>query len=137
MKTAYQVLYGISIVLFIMVLLGGSLTKGVFNNFSVRTLDAAGIKKASIDSIDSRIDEVIFAVNKIQLQNDKLRNIFSDTEVDESKYQRQQNEMIARNIYRPINEVMILSYRIGLFFVSVIIFMAALIAHIAYRNIDL
>jgi hypothetical protein len=137
MKTSYQVLYGISIVLFIMVLLGGSLTKGVFESFSTRTLEAAGIKKAAVDSIDSRIDDIFYTVNKIQLQIDKLRNLFSDQQIDESKYQRQQNQMIAKNIYRPMHEVMIIAYRVGLFFISVILFMAGLIAHIAYRGIDL
>lgn len=137
MKTTYRILYWTSAGLFILVLLGGTLTKPVFNNFSTRTLDAAGIKKSSIDSIDSRIDDVFYAVNKIQMQIDKLKNIFSDKEIDESKYQRTQNEMIARNIYRPMNEVIIISYRIGLFFVSVILLMGGIIAHLIYRGTDL
>jgi hypothetical protein len=45
--------------------------------------------------------------------------------------------MIKRNIYNPINEVIIVSYRLGLFFMSVILFLSALIAHLAIRSFDL
>ena len=137
MKNTYQILYWLSAGLFIMALLGGTLTKPIFNNLSTRTLNTAGVKKSAIDSIDSRIDDVMYSVNKVQLQIDKLKNIFSDKEIDESKYQRTQNEMIARNLYNPINEVVIISYRIGFFFISVILFMGGIIAHLIYRSMDL
>jgi predicted PurR-regulated permease PerM len=137
MKTVYQVLYGISAIVFIIVLLGGSLSKPMFNSLSTKTLDKAGIKKSSVDSIDSRIDDIFYNVNKVQLQIEKLKNLFSDKQIDESKYQRVQNEMIARNIYSPINEVLIIAYRIGLFFISVILFLCGLIFHLAFRSMDL
>lgn len=137
MKAAYQILYGMSAILLLMVLLGGSVTKPVFDNFSTRTLETAGVKKASIDSIDSKIDNALYMVNKVQLQIEKLKNIFSDKEIDESKYQKVKNEMFARNIYNPMNELLIVFYRIGFFFISIILFLSAVIFHLAYRSTDL
>lgn len=126
-----------SIILLLIVILGGSLTKGVFNNFSTSTLETAGVQKASIDSIDSKIDNMLYAVNRIQLQIEKLKNIFGDKEIDESKYQKVKNEMFGRNIYNPLNELVIVFYRIGFFFIAVIFFMAGIIFQLAYRSVDL
>ena len=137
MKNLYQVLYGVSGLLFLIVLLGGSITKPIFNNFSTRTIETAGVKKASLDSLDSRLDDMLFGLKKIQLQIDKLKNIFSDKEIDESKYQRVQNEVFTRNIYNPLNELAIVFYRIGFFFISIILLLTAVIFQLTYRSQDL
>ncbi len=137
MKNLYQVLYGVAGLLFLIVLLGGSVTKPIFNNFSTTTIETAGVKKASLDSLDSRLDDMLFGLKKIQLQIDKLKNIFSDKEIDESKYQRVQNEVFTRNIYNPLNELAIVFYRIGFFFISVILLLTAVICQLIYRSHDL
>jgi len=90
-----------------------------------------------MDSLDSRIDDMLFAVKEVQLQIDKLKNIFSDKEIDETKYQRVKNEVFVKNIYSPLNELVIVFYRIGFFFLSIIILLLAVIFHIMYRSIDL
>ena len=127
MKNFYQILYGVAGLLFLLVILGGSLTKPVFNNYSVRTLESAGVKKASMDSIDSRIDDMLFNVKKVQLQIEKIKNIFSSEQIDESKYQRTKSEVFVKNIYNPLNELVIVFYRIGFFFISIILLLAAVI----------
>lgn len=137
MKNAYQILYGMSGVLLLIVLLGGSLTKPVFNNFSERTLETSGIKKSAIDSIDSQIDNMLYTVNKVQLQIEKLKNLFSDKEIDESKYKKQKNEVFAKNIYNPLNELVIFFYRGLFFFVAVTLFLIAVIIHLAQRSSEL
>lgn len=137
MKNLYQISYGVAGLLFIIVLLGGSITKPIFNNFSTRTIETAGVRKASVDSLDSRIDDVMFGLKKIQLQIDKLKNIFSNTEIDESKYGRTKGEVFVRNIYNPINELVIVFYRIGFFFISIIILLSAVIFQLIYRSGDL
>lgn len=137
MENAYKVLYGMSILLVLMVILGGSMTKPVFNNFSSRTLETAGVQKAAIDSIDGKIDNMLYAISRIQLQIDKLKNFFSDKEIDESKYQKVKNEMFARNIYNPLNELIIVFYRVGFFFIAVILFLGGVIMHLTYRSTDL
>lgn len=137
MKNTYQVLYGMSGVLLIIVLLGGSLTKPLFNSFSERTLETSGIKKASIDSLDNEIDNILYKVNKVQLQLEKLKNLFSDKEIDESKFQKQKNQMFYRNIYSPLNELAIVLYRVIFFFIAVILFLTAVIVHLVQRSAEL
>ncbi len=137
MKNFYQILYGISALLFLLVILGGSVTKPVFNNYSVKTLETAGIKRASMDSLDSRIDDMLYGVKKVQMQIDKLKNLFSDSQVDENKYQRVKNEVFVKNIYNPVNELVIVFYRIGFFFLSIVILLLAVIFHLAFRSMEL
>lgn len=137
MKNLYQILYGVAGLLFLLVILGGSLTKPVFNNYSVKTLESAGVKKASMDSIDSRIDDMLYNVKKVQLQIEKIKNIFSSEEIDESKYQRTKSEVFVKNIYNPLNEMLMVFYRIGFFFVSIILLLSAIIVQLLYRSSDL
>lgn len=137
MKNIYQILYGVAGLLFLIIILGGTVTKPIFNNFSTKTIESAGLEKTSLDSLDSNLDDMMFGLKKIQLQIDKLKNIFSDKEIDESKYQRVKNEVFARNIYNPINELVIMFYRIGFFFISIIILLLAVIFHLIYRSMDL
>jgi hypothetical protein len=137
MKNLYQVLYGVAGLLFLIVILGGTVTKPVFNNYSVKTLETAGVKKASMDSIDSRIDDMLFSVKKVQLQIEKIKNIFSSDQIDESKYQRTKSEVFLKNIYNPLNELIIIFYRIGFLFVSIILLLAAVIFQLIYRSKDL
>ncbi len=137
MKNFYQILYGVAGLLFLLVILGGSLTKPVFNNYSVRTMETAGVKKVSIDSIDSRIDDMLYNVKKVQLQIEKIKNIFSSDQIDETKYQRTKNEVFVKNIYNPLNELIIVFYRIGFFFISIIFLLAGVISQLIYRSKDL
>lgn len=137
MKHFYQILYGVSGLLLMIVILGGSITKPVFNNYSVRTLETAGVKKASMDSIDSRIDDMLYNVKKVQLQIEKIKNIFSSDQIDESKYQKTKSEVFVKNIYNPLNELLIVFYRIGFFFISLILFLTAVIFQLVYRSVDL
>lgn len=137
MRNLYQILYGVAGLLFLLVILGGSVTKPVFNNYSVKTLEASGVKKASMDSIDSRIDDMLYNVKKVQLQIEKIKNIFSSDQIDESKYQRTKSEVFVKNIYNPLNEMLIVFYRIGFFFISIIILLSAVIFQLIYRSGDL
>lgn len=137
MKNFYQILYGVSGLLLIIVILGGSITKPVFNNYSVRTLETAGVKKSAMDSIDSRIDDMLYNVKKVQLQIEKIKNIFSNDQIDESKYQKTKSEVFVKNIYNPLNELLIVFYRTGFFFISLILFLTAVIFQLVYRSVDL
>lgn len=137
MKNLYQILYGMSGLLVLMVLLGGSLTKPMFNNFSVKTLESSGIKRAAMDSLDSRVDDMLYTVSKVQLQIEKLKNIFSSKEIDESKYVRTKNEVFVRNIYNPLNELIIVFYRIGFFVIAIILLLCGVIFQLIYRSVDL
>jgi hypothetical protein len=137
MKNLYQILYGMAGLLLLIVLLGGSITKPMFNDFSVKTLEASGIKRAAMDSLDSRVDDMLHTVSKVQLQIEKLKNIFSSKEIDESKYVRTKNEVFVRNIYNPLNELIIVFYRIGFFFLAVMLLLCGVIFQLIYRSVDL
>jgi hypothetical protein len=137
MKNIHQILYGVAGLLLLIVLFGGTLTKPIFNNFSTRTMETAGVRKAAIDSLDGKIDDMIFGVKKVQLQIDKIKNIFSDKEIDESKYIRVKNEIFKGNIYDPVNELIIVFYRTVFFFISIIILLSAIIFQLFYRSLDL
>ncbi len=137
MKNLYQILYGVTGLLFLLVILGGSVTKPVFNSYSVKTLESAGVKRASMDSIDSRIDDMLYNVKKVQLQIEKIKNIFSSEQIDESKFQRTKSEVFVRNIYNPLNELLIVFYRIGFFFISIILLLTAVIIQLIYRSVEL
>jgi len=137
MKNLYQILYGMAGLLLLLVLLGGNLTKPMFNDFSVKTLEASGIKRATMDSLDSRVDDMLHTVSKVQLQIEKLKNIFSSKEIDESKYIRTKNEVFVRNIYNPLNELIIVFYRLGFFFIAAMLLLCAVIFQLIYRSVDL
>lgn len=137
MKNLYQILYGIAGLLLLLVLLGGSVTNPIFNNFSVKTLETSGIKRAAMDSLDSRVDDMLYTVSKVQLQIEKLKNIFSSKEIDESKYVKTKNEVFVRNIYNPLNELIIVFYRTGFFFIALMLLLCGVIFQLIYRGVDL
>ena len=137
MKNTYQVMYGTSILVFLIVILGGTITRPIFSSFSIRTLETAGVKKASFDSLDSRIDEMLFTVNKVQLQIEKFKKLFSEKEIDESKYQMQKNELFSRTFYAPVNEMLIYFYRAFFSSVSVFLILLGIIFQLIYRGTEL
>ncbi|HWA06031.1 MAG TPA: hypothetical protein VG961_05750, partial [Ignavibacteria bacterium] len=47
------------------------------------------------------------------------------------------SEVFVKNIYNPLNELLVLFYRIGFLFISVILLLTAVIIHLIYRSMDL
>lgn len=137
MKNAYKSLYFASAIIFLIVILGGSVTKPVFNGFSEKSLNTIGIKKSSVDSVDNSIDEMLYKVNRINLKIEKLKNLFSDEKIDEEKYSKVKNEIIFRNVYTPVIEVLNTTYRIVFFIISVVVLFSAVILQLIYRGTDL
>ncbi|HEY3251462.1 MAG TPA: hypothetical protein VGK25_10135 [Ignavibacteria bacterium] len=137
MKNTYQFLYTSSAVIFIIVLLGGSITKPIFNSFASRSLETLGIKKFSVDSLDNKIDDILYTINKLNFQIERLKNLFSDEKADVSKLTKEKNEILLRNIYNPINEILITIYRLIFLLVSIILLFAAVITQLIYRGTDL
>lgn len=137
MKNAYQICYIISGLLFAIVLLGGSLTKPAFNNFSEKSLNAIGITKSSIDSIDGSIDEVLYKVNRVNFQIERFKNLFSDDKANVSLLEKTRNEIINKNVYKPIIEILVTIYRLIFLLISIIIIFSAVILHLINRGIAL
>jgi len=137
MKEINKALYILSGILFLSAILGGSLMKPVFKNFAERNLDKTFIRKSSLDSLDDRIDETLYKVTKIQMQIDKIKNIFSSDNIDESKYQKEKHEIFQNNIYNPLLEILIFVYRAIFFAASILIFMGGIIMHLRNNSVSL
>ncbi|MEO8664158.1 MAG: hypothetical protein ABI462_01570 [Ignavibacteria bacterium] len=137
MKNLYIILYSLSGIIFIAALLGGSLTKPIFWNISEKTLESTGFKKSYFQSVDDRIDELVYKSKQIELQIEKLKKFFSSEKVDESKYQKDKNEMLEKTFYDPLIGMFSIILRLIFIFAALLILSFAVIFHIAYRSFDL
>ena len=137
MKIAYNIFYIFALILVFVALLGGSMTKPIFNSISEETLEFAGIKRSYIESADDKIDEVFYSAKKVELQIEKLKNLFSQDKIDESKYQKEKNYFIFGTFYKPLIEMFNYVYRIFFIVGAVFFFLFGVISHIIYRNMDL
>jgi hypothetical protein len=137
MRVVYQILYIIAVVLFFIAVTGGSLFKPLFTSVSASALERAGIKESYITATDDKIDDMFFTMKKVELQIEKLKNFFSSDKIDESKYQRESNELLKKNIYQPLIEMFNYLFRFGLSLISFIVLLAGGICHLIYRSFDL
>ena len=137
MKTIYIFLYILSGTLFLMALLGSSLSKPIFDSISERTIELSGFKKSYLQTVDDKIDDLVYKSKQIELQIEKLKNFFSSEKIDESKYQREDSNMLERSFYDPLIIMFNYIYRTGFIFISLIILCFAVIFHLAYRSFDL
>ena len=111
--------------------------KNIFTSYSEKTLEYSGLRKNSIQSIDNKIDDLIYKSKQIELKIEKIKNLFSSEEIDESKYQRENSALIQRSVYDPLVNLVNNIFRASLIFVSIIVLLFAVIVHIIYRSIDL
>ncbi|MBV6477303.1 MAG: hypothetical protein HGGPFJEG_00041 [Ignavibacteria bacterium] len=137
MKIFYIVLYCISALLFIVAMLGSSITKDLFDSYSEKTLEYSGLKKNSVQNIDNKIDDLIYKSKQIELKIERIKNFFSQEKIDESKYQRENTALLQKNIYDPLINMLNQIFRFAMMFVSVVFLMFAVIFHLAYRGIEL
>lgn len=134
MEVLYRIFYSISIIVFLMVLLGGSVTKPFFSGISESTLELAGIQRENVISADDRFDEVFHAVKRVEYQIEKLKHLFSSEEVDKSKYQKEKNYFVQTTFYNPVIEMMNYIYRFGFLFISMFFVLFGLVFHLIYRG---
>jgi hypothetical protein len=137
MKNLYKSLYISASVLFLISLLGGSLSKPLFNSISESALESGGLRKAYIHAADDKVDDLFHTIKKIEYQIERIKNIFSSEKVDESLYGRQQNYLIANNLYNPLIITLNYIFRSGLFLISLIIALSGVIAQLIYNGTNL
>ncbi len=137
MKNVYILLYSLSIAILLAALLGGSLTKQLFVSMSEKTLESTGFKKGYLQSVDDRIDELVYKSKQLELQIEKLKKFFSSEKVDESKYQKDKSAMLEKTFYDPLIGMFSIVYRLIFIFLALIILSFAVIFHIANRSFDL
>ena len=137
MKITYILLYLLSGAIFLFALLGSNLTKPVFDKISERTIESTGFKKSYIESVDDKIDELVYKSKQIELQIEKIKSFFSTDKIDESKYQKEKSQMLEKSFYAPLINMFDFAYRIGFFFISLIILSFAIIFHLSERSLSL
>ncbi len=137
MKTTYIILYWISSLIFLISILGSTLTKYLFDSISEKTLEVSGVNKIYFQSVDDKIDELVYRTKQIELQIEKVKKLFSSDDVDERKYEREKNAMLEKSIYNPLIQIFNYVYRIGFILISFIILSFAFIFHLAYRSMEL
>ena len=137
MKNVYIILYSLSLVILLAALLGGSLTKPFFVSISEKTLESTGFKKGYLQSVDDRIDELVYKSKQIELQIEKLKKFFSSEKIDESKYQKEKSAMLEKTFYDPLIGMFSMVYRLIFLFISMILLSFAVIFHIGFRSFDL
>ncbi|MBL8007370.1 MAG: hypothetical protein JNJ56_07550 [Ignavibacteria bacterium] len=134
MKFTYILLYAASGILFMFALLGSNLTKPFFTSVSEKMLDYTGFKKSYVQSVDNKIDDLIYQSKQIELQIEKIKNFFSTDKIDENKYARQKSEMLENSIYKPMVELFNTVIRISFIFTAFFVLMCAVIFHLIYRG---
>ena len=71
------------------------------------------------------------------MQVDKIKNIFSSDNIDESKYSKEKHEIFQKNIYNPLLEVLIFIYRGIFMIISFMTFLFAVIFHLRRNTISM
>ncbi len=137
MKTTYTILYFLSGLIFFVAIFGSSLFAPMFDSLSGHTLDLSGFKKSYLESVDDKIDDLVYKSKQIELQIDKIKNFFSSEKTDESKYQKEKTRMLEKSFYDPLIQMFDYIYRIGFVFMSFIILSFAVVFHLAYRGAGL
>jgi len=137
MKFTYILLYIISGLLFLTAILGNSLTKPVFDSISEKTLGIAGFKKTYFQTVDDKIDDLIYKSKQIELQIEKIKKFFSSDRVDESLYKKENSELTEKTFYDPLVAMFNYVFRLSFALLSFIFLSFALVFHLAYRSFDL
>ena len=137
MKNFYIFSYILSGLIFVIVITGGSISEPLFSMISAKTLTAAGIDRSSIDSTDSKIDNLVYSVKRFERQIEKLKKLFSDDKVDESKYVKKKNKILLNTIYNPLIEILNYLYRFGFLLTSIIILLLGIIFNLIYKSLEL
>ncbi len=137
MEITYKIFYFLSGIVFLISVLGSTLFKPMFDSISESTMEFSGMKKSYFQSADDKIDDLIYKSKQIEFQIEKLKKFFSNDKVDESKYQKENSRMVEKTFYAPLISMLGYVYRIGFFFLSLIILLFAIIFHLVYKSMRL
>jgi hypothetical protein len=137
MKFVYAAAYILSGLLFLTALLGGGLMRPTIDSLSETTIEKAGFRKEYVESADSRIDDLIYKSKQIELQIEKIKNFFSSDKIDETKYARENSEMIKRAVYDPFVKAVNYVYRMMFGFAGLIFLCFGIVFQIADSSMTL
>lgn len=137
MKIVYNIFYSLAVIVLLIAVLGGSTTKSLFDALSIETLEFSGIKREYVDSADDKIDDIFYSAKRVELQIEKLKNLFSQDDIDESKYKRIKNYFVYETFYKPLIEMLNYVYRIFFSIGAVFMLLFGVISHLIYKSFDL
>jgi hypothetical protein len=137
MKNLYITSYILSLLVLIIVITGGGISEPIFTNISAKTLTAAGIDKSSIDSADTKIDNLIYAVKRFERQIEKVKKFFSSDKIDEEKYKKKKNNILLNTIYNPLIGILNYIYRFCFLLSSFILLLIGIIFNLIYKSMEL
>lgn len=137
MKFVYAAAYILSGLLFLTALLGGGLMRPTIDSLSEKTIEKAGFRKEYVESADNRIDDLIYKSKQIELQIEKIKNFFSSDKIDETKYARENSEMIKRAVYDPFVKAVNYVYRMMFGFAGLIFLCFGIVFQIADSSMTL
>ncbi|MGB3018018.1 MAG: hypothetical protein WBC65_09435 [Ignavibacteria bacterium] len=137
MKFVYTAAYVLSGLLFLTALLGGGLMRPTIDSLSEKTIEKAGFRKEYVESADNRIDDLIYKSKQIELQIEKIKNFFSSDKIDETKFARENNDMIKRAVYDPFVKAVNYVYRMMFGFAGLIFLCFGIVFQIADSSMTL
>jgi hypothetical protein len=137
MKFTYIFFYCAGGLILLIALLGNSLSKPLFDSISEKTLEVSGFKKTYFQSVDDKIDDLVYRAKQIELQIEKIKKFFSSDKVDENLYKKEKSEIMEKTFYDPLVKMFNYVYRLGFALMSFIFFCFALVFHLTYRSFDL
>ena len=137
MKFVYFAAYAGGALLLLAALTGGGLFRGTVDNLSEKTLDKAGFKREYVESVDTRIDNLIYKSKQIELQIERIKNFFSREKIDESEYAHEQNNMIKKAVYDPFVSAVTFGYRILFAAAGVLLIFLGMIFQLAESSLAL
>jgi len=107
------------------------------DSLSEKTIEKAGFRKEYVESADNRIDDLIYKSKQIELQIEKIKNFFSSDKIDETKFARENNDMIKRAVYDPFVKAVNYVYRMMFGFAGLIFLCFGIVFQIADSSMTL
>lgn len=130
MKTLYYSTLLIGCIFLLLAFGGGTVFKGIITNVSEYSLKKSGVQVEYVHQVDSKIDDILYQVKKVQYQVDRVRSFFSENKPDESQYRREQNKIIETTVYNPLLDVTSFFVRVFLFLLGCMTLMMAFIIYL-------
>ncbi len=102
MKIIIYSMYMIAASFLFVSLFGGSITKTIVEGYSIKTIQAIGIDKSKIDTLDSEIDKSIYNMNLIMYKIEKFKNIITFSDDNTKLIEFKKYYYLNDSVYEPL-----------------------------------
>jgi hypothetical protein len=129
MKIIIYSMYMIAVSLLLVSLLGGSITKTIVEGISMKTMQAIGIDKSKIDTLDSEIDKSIYNMNLIMYKIEKFKNIISFSDEYSKPLEFKKYFYLNNTVYEPLKTTITFFLRVVMSVAGIFLLMLTAIIH--------